>query len=89
MTCLHKSNAINCITPQKLDLKRQEKCSQKRAEKKLVALQIALLSNYVNLLENNKNPAIVMITGFVVAPQVGLEPTTLRLTAACYYQLSY
>lgn len=29
------------------------------------------------------------IKGTPVAPAVGLEPTTLRLTAACYYQLSY
>ena len=30
-----------------------------------------------------KNPRSFEITGFLHAPQVGLEPTTLRLTAEC------
>ena len=40
---------------------------------------------YFTIIRERKTPVFLENTGVLVAPQVGLEPTTLRLTAECLY----
>ena len=44
---------------------------------------LSLFISFEHCVMQTKKHVIVKITGFSVAPQVGLEPTTLRLTAEC------